>query len=282
MGKEESGYKVKSDVLRYVAPSTGALVIGGGRIKDPEIIKRFAELAGRGPGPICVIPTAAEDDCISESVADIEALMGSVGLDVRVLHTRDRDIANSETFTKPLRQSRGVWMPGGRHWRLADAYLHTRTHNELSDLLGRGGVIGGSSAGATIQSSFMIRGDTGEDTILIGDHTEGFSFLHDVCIDQHLLRRNRQHDLVKVIEQHRHLLGIGIDEDTAIVVQDECFEVIGQSYVGVYKCNPRHAEPTAYCFLAPGDHFSLTSRDIIVSDLTAGRGFGRLGWAPEN
>lgn len=273
---------MKSDVLRSVAPSTGALIIGGGRIQNAGIIKRFAELAGRDSGPICVIPTAAEDDRVSESLVNVEALMGSVGLEVCVLHTRDRDTADSEAFTLPLRQSMGVWMSGGRHWRLADAYLHTRTHNELSALLGRGGVIGGSSAGATIQGSFMIRGDTGEDTILIGDHTEGFGFLHDVCIDQHLLRRNRQHDLVEVIEQHRHLMGIGVDEDTAIVVQDECFEVIGQSYVGVYKCDPKRVEPTSYCFLAPGDRFSLASRNIIVSDLTAGRGFGRLGWVPES
>src|SRR4030095_8855657 len=77
---------------------------------------------------------------------------------VAVLHTRDRNVANSTTFVEPLLKARGVWIDGGRQWRLADAYLGTRTQTELQNVLARGGVIGGSSAGATIQGSYMVRG----------------------------------------------------------------------------------------------------------------------------
>ena len=101
-------------------------------------------------------------------------------------------------------------------------------------MLQRGGVVGGSSAGATILGSYLVRGDTATNTIMMGDHEEGFAFLRDTAIDQHLLRRNRQFDLIEVIEAHPHLLGIGIDEDTAIVVEGDRFEVMGQSYVVIY------------------------------------------------
>jgi cyanophycinase len=74
---------------------------------------------------------------------------------------------------------------------LADAYLNTLTHRELQNLLNRGGVIGGSSARATIIGSFLVRGDTKGNETMIGDHTAGLGFLKNVGIDQHLLKRNR-------------------------------------------------------------------------------------------
>ena len=114
-----------------------------------------------------------------------------------------------------------VWFTGGRQWRLADSYLGTKVEEELWALLGRGGVIGGSSAGATIQGSYLARGDTKTNTIMMGDHDEGFGFLKNTAIDQHLLRRNRQFDLIEIIEAWPELLGIGIDENTAIVVQGD-------------------------------------------------------------
>jgi cyanophycinase len=127
-----------------------------------------------------------------------------------------------------------VWFPGGRQWRLADAYLGTRVHEELRALLARGGVIGGTSAGATIQGSYLARGDTRSNTIMMGDHVEGMAFLRNVAIDQHLLRRNRQFDLIEIVQAHPELLGIGIDENTAIVVRGDRFEVMGAGCVAIY------------------------------------------------
>ena len=76
---------------------------------------------------------------------------------VTVLHTRDRAEADTETFVAPLKTARGVWFGGGRQWRLVDAYLGTRTQRELEAVLARDGVIGGSSSGATIQGSYLVR-----------------------------------------------------------------------------------------------------------------------------
>ena len=96
---------------------------------------------------------------------------------------------------------------------------------------------------------------------MIGDHVEGFGLLKNSAIDQHLLRRNRQFDLIDVVDKHPELLGIGIDENTAIVVRGDEFDVIGQSYVVIYD-NKAVVPPSGrFYFLAPGDRFDLAKRE---------------------
>ena len=92
------------------------------------------------------------------------------------------------------------------------------------------------------------------------DHTEGFGFLANVGIDQHLLQRNRHFDLVEVIEAHPELLGIGLDEDTAIVVRGDTFEVIGNGYVAIYDSTNVVGDGWRFYFLAPGDRYDLSTR----------------------
>src|SRR5919202_6431597 len=196
-------------------PPRGALVIvGGGALRDTPILRRFVALAGGPNAPIAVIPTAQESEQDGRMPGAVQGLMDAGALQLEVLHTRDRAVADSEAFVAPLRTARGVWFGGGRQWRLADAYLHTRTHDALRDVLDRGGVIGGTSAGATIQGSYLARGDTAGNEVMMGDHEEGLGFLRDVAIDQHWLARNRHFDLLAVVDAHPALLGIGIGEDT--------------------------------------------------------------------
>jgi cyanophycinase len=244
-----------------VGPAKGSLVIVGGGLRDVAILKRFLELAGGVDAPIVVIPTAGEDDEYGDYWGGLRQFKEAGATKLRVLHTRDRKLADTEGFAAPIREARGVFFAGGRHWRLADSYLNTRTHAELRALLARGGVIGGTSAGATIQGSFMVRGDTKGNTLMVGDHTEGFGFLRGVTIDQHLLRRNRQFDLVPVIERHPHLLGLGIDEDTAVVVRGDRFEVMGSGYVAVYDHGRRLDSGGPFYLLSPGDRYDLKSRE---------------------
>ncbi len=255
-------------------PAKGSLVIIGGGGMTPEIWKRFIDLAGGDDAKIVVIPTAEEDDDIADdkTVDKLESL----GVHhATSLHTRDRKEADSEKFAEPLTTATGVWLGGGRQWRFADAYLNTRTQKELFGVLERGGVIGGSSAGATIQGSFLVRGDTKGNELIEGDHTVGFGFLKDSAIDQHILRRNREFDLIPLIESHPKLLGIGIDESTAIVVHGDQFEVIGASYVAITDhgqwTSDGHTSPNDAAqkgkifFLGHGDRFDLSKRRIIRS-----------------
>ena len=245
-----------------VGPTNGALVIVGGGLKDPAILKRFIQLAGGPAAPIVIIPTANENNQFGPEWTYFKDLHDLGATNLTILHTRDREVADSAEFVRPLQQARGVWFGGGRQWRLVDSYLHTRTQDELFKLLARGGVIGGTSAGCSIQASYLVRGARAGNTIMMAPgYEEGFGFLRGVALDQHLLTRHRENDLLPVIKRFPELLGIGLDEDTAIVVQGDRFEVLGSSKVAIY--DPRYA-PVAgekpYYFLKAGDRFDLETR----------------------
>jgi cyanophycinase len=242
-------------------PARGTLMIIGGGLRSEALLKQFIALSGGPDASILFIPTAGEGDEPGLYWEDLRDFQAAGARRVSVLHTRDRKVADSEAFVAPIRQANGVFIGGGRHWRLSDSYLNTRTHTELRALLDRGGVIAGTSAGATIQAEFMVRGDTKGNEIMIGDHTQGLGFIKGVTIDQHVLRRNRQFDLIPVIEQRPELLGIGIDEDTAIVVRRDRFEVFGSSYVLIYDHRKTTGADGRFYFLAPGDRFNLKTRE---------------------
>ncbi len=257
-------------IAHEIGPTNGALILAGGGRLDKEIYQRFIDLAGGDSARIVMIPTAGSDAHYDDRWSGLQRLSQFKPAHLSLLHTRDRNIANSESFVAPLREATGVWFSGGRQWRLADAYLHTRVHSELKALLRRGGVIGGSSAGATIQGSYLVRGDTKTSQIVMGDHVEGFGFLKNVGVDQHHLRRNRQFDLIAVLKKHPHLLGIGIDEGTAIVVQGDSLEVIGQSYVAIYE-QPSIKESTPpFRLLAPKQRFQMKPQLKPVSEVLFG------------
>jgi cyanophycinase len=264
-----------TSVGKTVGPEKGALVIVGGGTITPDIWARFIEQAGGPSAQIVVIPTAGEDSSLTRTPREVQQLKELGLANVTTLHTRDPKVANQASFVTPLKTATGVWFVGGRQWRLADAYLNTLVHSELNALLARGGVIGGTSAGATILGSFMVRGDTKGNTIMVGNHTQGLDFIHNVTIDQHVLRRNRQFDLIDVIRARPQLLGIGIDESTAILVRGNKFEVLGNSFVGIYD-NDQITGKTSkfpigqnsgggpFYYLSRGQQFDLQARKILL------------------
>ena len=249
-----------------VGPSTGTLVLAGGGRLGAEIIDRFLELAGGPDAPIVVIPTAGDRTEYEASWKGLNLFQNLGTSRLTVLHTRDRTVADDPAFVAPLRQARGVWFPGGRAWRLVDAYLGTRVHRELEALLARGGVVGGTSAGATILGSYLVRGAReGNHIVMAPGYEEGFGLLRGAAVDQHLLVRRRQNDLVQVIRTYPVLLGIGIDEGTAVVVQGDHLEVIGRSRVAVYAHELVNggAGEQPYVFLHPGDTANLRTFKLL-------------------
>ncbi|MSR36332.1 MAG: peptidase S51 [Gemmatimonadetes bacterium] len=244
-----------------VGPPRGSLVIVGGNIQDLSILRRFIDLAGGPDVPIVVIPTAGGAPVYDEYWSGLKIFREAGARNLTVLHTIDRSVANSEGFVAPLKRARGVFFWEGRQWRLADSYLNTLTHREIQGVLDRGGVVGGSSAGASIQGSFLMRGDTKTSDIIIGDHTQGLGFMRNVGIDQHVLIRNREWDMLEVLKVHPDLLGLALDENTAIVVQQDEFEVIGKSYVIIYD-NKKQIPPNGpFYFLRAGDRYNLATRE---------------------
>lgn len=243
-----------------VGPERGSLVVVGGAMRDPDIYRRFIELAGGPDAHLVMIPTAGGGEEYDPYYQGLNAWREAGARNLTVLHTTDRAEADTEAFVEPLRDADGVFFFGGRQWRLVDAYGGTRTEAAIRAVLDRGGVVGGSSAGASIQGSYLVRGDTRTNTVMMGDHQEGFGYLRNVGIDQHVLRRNRHFDLVQVVEAHPELLGIGIDENTALIVQGDEAEVMGASYVLIYDNQSTVGEGGHFYFLAPGDRFNLATR----------------------
>ena len=241
-------------------PDKGTLVIVGGNMQDPAIVKRFIDLAGGPDAPIVIIPTAGDDDEYDNYWSGLKQWRENGAKNLTVIHTRDKKVADTEAFVKPIKTARGVFFAGGRQWRLADAYLNTLTQKEVQGVLNRGGVVGGSSAGASILSSFMVRGDTKGNETMIGDHTVGMGFLKNAAVDQHVLRRNRQFDMLEVIDKNPELLGIGLDENTAIVVTGDQFDVIGQSYAIIYSIKPVAGANGRFYFMGAGDRFDMKER----------------------
>ncbi len=235
LGGTEQGGTEASESRPVVGPSSGALILAGGGSLGPEIWGQFVSLAGGDDARIVVIPTAGAEDDFPEDWGGLEGLREAGAHNLTVLHTRDPEVADSEEFVSPLLEATGVWIPGGRQWRLVDAYLGTRTHQALFELLARGGVVGGTSAGASILASFLVRGDPNTNQVVISqDYLDGFGLLNGTAVDQHLLVRDREDDLWEVLELRPELLGIGLDEGTALVIQEDRGQVIGVSEVLVY------------------------------------------------
>ena len=239
-------------------PPKGSLIVVGGGNVGKEILERFAKLSGGYDSPIVVIPTAGDPDTYTANYIETFMLKKAGFTNLSMLHTRDKAEANTEKFVAPLKKARGVWIGGGRQWRLVDSYLHTSTHRELDALLERGGVIAGSSAGASIQASYMVRGARENNTTMMAKgYEEGFGFLRPVAVDQHLIARKRENDLVSVMAARPELLGIGIDESTAIEVHGPTFEVLGVSKVAIYDMNTPGEDGKAYYWLKAGDKFNM-------------------------
>lgn len=257
-----------------VGPPRGKLLIVGGRSTE-QIWSFFLELVGGPNAPIVVIPTAQER-VDREKLKAIGMLRTLGATNVTILHTRDPNVADTEEFVKPLRKAAGAWLVGGRQWRLTDAYLNTLTHKELSALLERGGIIAGTSAGASVQASYMVRGaPEGPEIMMAKGHEEGFGFMRGVAIDQHVIARNRLDDLPIVLKAHPELLAIGIDEATAIVVEGDWFEVIGDSKVAIYDaCQPGWPEAKPYIMLSAGDKYDLKNRRPIRKKMLPSPAFG--------
>lgn len=247
-----------------VGPEKGTLMIVGGGQLGEDIIGRFVELAGGAQrARIVVIPTAGDDDVYPDQWSGANMFRQAGVQNITILHTRDRRVANTREFTEAIRYATGVWIAGGRQWRLADSYLGTRTHRELLALLTRGGVIGGTSAGASIQASYMVRGAREGNTIMMAPgYEEGFGLIRNTAVDQHLLARNRQDDMLAVIDRYPALLGIGIDESTAIVVRADTAEVVGRSKVAFYNTDPNDRHH--YFYLESGARFDLSARKVLT------------------
>jgi cyanophycinase len=268
-------------------PARGTLVIVGGNMSDDSgLPARFIREAGGPDRHFVIVPTNGGNRNPDGTLkvyteADVIAPWLKRGLThVRMLHTADPKVADTEAFVQPLLDADAVWFDGGRQWNGVDSYMNTRTLTEFRHVLDRGGVIGGSSAGATIQGDYLVRGDTSGPNVMMTrepNHQHGFAFLRHVAIDQHINTRNRWDDLNQVIAKYPDLLGVGLSEDTAIIVKGDRFEVAGRWKVAIHDDTQAYQPwQKPYIVLEAGDVYDMKARKVVKygTGARSGRGGG--------
>ncbi|MEO8198949.1 MAG: cyanophycinase [Gemmatimonadota bacterium] len=226
----------------------GYLFIVGGGSQPDTLVARFIELAGgKGHARIAVVPMASEE---AQATGDEKAEdLHQRGVEAFVVNLT-RAQAETDSAAALLAHATGIWFTGGDQMRLTPILLGTPTLRAIRDRYAAGAVIGGTSAGAAIMSDSMITGnqyreppDTngyyGDEYPALARHmTEvvpGLGFLHGAIVDQHFITRERTNRLLSAVLERPTLLGVGIDEGTALeVAPDGIWHVLGASAVMVY------------------------------------------------
>lgn len=245
----------------------GTLVIVGGGGMPEGLMDQFIELAGGKEAARLVYIPCEERETINGIPGMVKNWERSGVASATFVHTKDRRQANTDgAFLEPLKNATGIWFGGGRQWNFADSYYGTKAHQLMKEVLQKGGVIGGSSAGASIQARYLARATPiGNFRIMApGYERGGLGFISGVAIDQHFSQRGRQKDMTQLMHRHPQLLGIGIDETTALIVTKSKARVVGAGRVHFYDRNlPLFPNEPDYLALEEGETYDLAARAIV-------------------
>jgi cyanophycinase len=238
-------------VRDLVREAPGVLVVcGGGKLPD-AVRDHFIGLAGGPRARLVVIPTASKKADTPEVARALLPWKDQKVASVVLLHTRSRPKANDPAFLKPLTEATGVWIAGGDQRLLTAAYLKTAVLDEIKKVLERGGVVGGTSAGAAVMSRIMIAGG-----VESPEMDQGFGLLGDIIVDQHFRQRHRLKRLQAALAKHPELVGLGVDEETAVVIRNGTMKVLGNFSAGVCL-GPSGGQPASLQEFAAGKQADL-------------------------
>jgi cyanophycinase len=241
----------------------GSLVIVGGGGMPEDITKKFIELAGGPDALIIVLPTANPDPLPPNAEGGFLQKAGAKT--VKVVPARNLKDVEDPKYLEVLKDAKGIWFGGGRQWRFVDAYEGTKALESFRDVLQRGGVIGGSSAGATIQGDYLCRGSPlGNTEMMCEGYERGLGFLPGVAIDQHFAQRKRFADMTALVKTYPQILGIGIDESTALIVRGHVAEIMGKGEAHFYDRNkPVEKDKPDYESVKVGRRYDLKERKVV-------------------
>jgi cyanophycinase len=219
--------------LERVHAIPGKIMLAGGTFIDP-MGEEFVRLAGGTSARIIIIPTAygpTEEEGTQQFIDQWNQWKPAV---VEVMHTRDRNVANQESFVSPLKKATGVWFTGGKQSRLLEVYSGTLVEKELHAMLQRGAAVGGNCAGAMAMGEQVIVRNGDDFTT-----RTGFNLLPKLIVDSHFLERNRIERLRGFLDDRPGHFGLGIDSATAVVLEKGQLRVMGKSYAVTMINGPR-------------------------------------------
>lgn len=215
----------------------GTLIIIGGhedKEREKKILQEVSRRAGSGKLVVATVATQSP----AEVWEEYQRLFRGLGvkrlahLDVRV-----REDALAGQCAEILNDATVVFFTGGDQLKITSQIGDSQVYRGIQELLRRGGTIAGTSAGASVMSATMLISGSGDQSPNVGEAVRmapGLGLLEDMIVDQHFAERGRLGRLIAAIAQNPRYLGVGIDEDTAIIVHDaKSFEVLGSGAVYV-------------------------------------------------
>jgi len=225
-------------------PQKGTVILAGGNLSDSvatNLEKRLVSLAGGSKATIVIIPTA-NPKFTRQELNDIKKQFESCGAsEVSILNAKDKKMANTDSIAKILRSATGVFITGGQPMILENTYCGTLVEKELKDLLSRGGVIGGSSAGAIIIGDSWLTW-----TPEFGKRTSDLGILPNVAVSPHANAARDysvDQEVLKYLILHPTIIGIDIDEDTILILGKQKAEVIGKGHVSIIDATVNKMKP---------------------------------------
>jgi cyanophycinase len=246
------------------------IIIGGHEAKSGErtILKAVAERLGGGK---LVIATIASHEPDGYFDAYREGFAGLGVAELEELYVEERAESQSEETLRILDGAAGVFFSGGDQLRIASQIGDTPLERRIRELHAGGALIAGTSAGASVMSETMLVKGASAESHRIGDlhMAPGLGLVRDVIIDQHFAERGRYGRLLGAVAHNPRLLGVGIDEDTAILVEKRCFKVIGSGAAYVVD-----GETTTHSNIAEAkSQRPLSMFDVRMHVLSSGDGF---------
>jgi cyanophycinase len=249
-----------------VGPAKGTVIVVGGGGMGPEVYDAFIKAAGGPDALILTVPNAGGAATYPAEGGNTRSWRNAGAKNVAVLFTKDRKLADTDSFVAIIKKAGGIWFEGGRQWHIYNDYAGTKTEAAFNEVLARGGVVGGSSAGASILGDFLVRGAPSNDNMIM-DHPQyqkGFAYLRGTGVDQHVVARSRLPDLAdSIIPKYPSLLGISEDEGTAWFIQGDTGTIIGRNKAFAYGANVKNDPNKPFITLHPGDKFNLNTRQVI-------------------
>jgi cyanophycinase len=266
----------------FARPEGYLVIIGGGK-RPLYVMQKMTELAGGKEAHFIIIPNASSAPLETAEYQSKEFLeLGAASSSYIIF---DRQTADTDSNLDKLEGVTGIFFSGGDQSNLTRDLLGTRLFEKIREIYNKGGVIGGTSAGAAVMSKLMLTGnellnqDSSNAFISIQKDNievkEGFGFISTAIVDQHFIKRKRHNRLISLVLENPELPGIAIDEATAIIVYpDEIFEVMGESQVLIYDAsevknistddngNLRACNIKMH-LLVNGDRYNLRTKEII-------------------
>lgn len=264
--------KKYQDMNECPVPNGTLMIIGGGDNRE-EVIKEFVSLI-KEDNPIIELITTAGTEDVEGTFREYKGLFQKcIPCTVNQIHDEKRELINERESEERINAAHAVFIAGGDQLKLTSIYggtgfLFLLKHRYIYEKL----VVGGTSAGAMVLSTPMIYAGTGEQEMIAGavKVTTGFEFLRDVCIDTHFVERGRIIRLAQIIATNLSTVGMGIEEDTAVIVQNGTeARVTGCGVVMLIDGKSSYGSNITQF----DDKMKLTIRDLKISILSNGETF---------